>query len=132
MKNSCLFIIVLLLFSSCTFSFKRTVEGEGKAVSVSVEEFAGSILEPSIQLVDVRTPEEFEAGNIPGSVNIDVMTDHFAKDAQELLDKACTVAVYCRSGNRSKNASKILSKMGYDVIELDNGYKAWIEQFGGE
>lgn len=127
MKNSCLFIISLFLLSSCTFSFKRTVEGEGKAVSVSVEEFAGSISEPSIQLVDVRTPEEFLAGNIPGSVNIDVMTGHFAKDALEKLDKARTVAVYCRSGNRSKTASKMLAMMGYNVVELDKGYNAWVE-----
>ena len=95
--------------------------------SVSVETFADSISKPGVQLVDVRTPQEFEEGNIPGSVNIDVMTGHFGEDASKELDKAYTVAVYCRSGNRSKDAAKMLSLMGYNVVELDNGYKAWVE-----
>ena len=87
----------------------------------------GSISRPGVQLVDVRTPEEFNSGNIPGSVNIDVMTGHFGEEASGLLDKSRTVAVYCRSGNRSKNAAKVLSMMGYNVVELDSGYKAWSE-----
>jgi GntR family transcriptional regulator len=49
------------------------------------------------------------------------------EDAFKQLDKAYTVAVYCRSGNRSKDAAKMLSLMGYNVVELDNGYKAWVE-----
>ena len=120
-------LFIVFSLESCTFSFERKVEGEGEVHSVSVEAFADSISRPGVQLVDVRTPEEFNSGNIPGSVNIDVMTGHFGEEASGLLDKSRTVAVYCRSGNRSKNAAKMLSMMGYNVVELDSGYKAWQE-----
>lgn len=128
MKFGNLFLL-LIVFSleSCTFSFEKKVYGEGNINSVSVEAFADSISGAGVQLVDVRTPEEFNSGNIPGSVNIDVMTGHFGEEASGLLDKSRTVAVYCRSGNRSKNAAKVLSMMGYNVVELDSGYKAWQE-----
>ena len=128
MKFGNLFLLFIVFsLESCTFSFEKKVEGEGEVHSVSVEAFADSISRPGVQVVDVRTPEEFNSGNIPGSVNIDVMTGHFGEEASGLLDKSRTVAVYCRSGNRSKNAAKMLSMMGYNVVELDSGYKAWQE-----
>lgn len=128
MKFGNLFLLFIVFsLESCTFSFEKKVEGEGEVHSVSVEAFADSISRPGVQLVDVRTPEEFNSGNIPGSVNIDVMTGHFGEEASGLLDKSRTIAVYCRSGNRSKNAAKMLSMMGYNVVELDRGYKAWQE-----
>lgn len=128
MKFGNLFLLFIVFsLESCTFFFEKKVEGEGEVHSVSVEAFADSISRPGVQIVDVRTPEEFNSGNIPGSVNIDVMTGHFGEEASGLLDKSRTVAVYCRSGNRSKNAAKMLSMMGYNVVELDSGYKAWQE-----
>ncbi len=126
-KNVLYMLLTQLLFVSCTFSVEKKVYGEGEVNSVSVEAFADSISKAGVQLVDVRTPREFEEGNIPGSVNIDVMTGHFGEEACELLDKERTVALYCRSGNRSKNAAKVLSMMGYNVVELDKGYNAWVE-----
>ena len=121
---------LLLLTMSCTFKFSKDVHGEGKISSVPVSVFADSIDNPGVQLVDVRTPDEFSAGNIPGSVNIDVQTGHFGETAATMLDKAYTVAVYCRSGNRSKNAAKTLSMMGYNVVELDGGYNDWVKSYG--
>ena len=106
-------------------SFRKEVHGEGKITSLSVEAFADSISVQGVQLVDVRTPDEFNAGNIPGSINIDVMTGHFADEATACLDKERTVAVYCRSGNRSKTAARILAENGYEVIELGKGFRAW-------
>ena len=126
---SCM-LFLLLFTASCTLNFGKEVYGEGKVVSVTASVFADSIDNPGVQLVDVRTPDEFAAGNIPGSVNIDVLTGHFGETAATMLDKAYTVAVYCRSGNRSKNAAKTLSMMGYNVVELDGGYNAWVEYHG--
>ena len=125
-------MILLLLTASCTMKFSKETYGEGKILSVTASVFADSIDNPGVQLVDVRTPDEFAAGNLPGSVNIDVLTGHFGETAATMLDKAYTVAVYCRSGNRSKNAAKTLSMMGYNVVELDKGYKAWAEYHGGD
>ena len=120
-------VLLLLLTVSCTYNYSKKVYGEGKISSLSVSEFAATIASPDVQLVDVRTPDEFANGNIPGSVNIDVLTGHFSETASASLDKSRTVAVYCRSGNRSKNAAKVLSMMGYNVVELDKGYNAWVE-----
>ena len=123
-------MILLLLTASCTMKFSKETSGEGKILSVTASVFADSIDNPGVQLVDVRTPDEFAAGNIPGSVNIDVQTGHFGETAATMLDKAYTVAVYCRSGNRSKNAAKTLSMMGYNVVELDGGYNDWVKSYG--
>ena len=123
-------MILLLLTASCTMKFSKETYGEGKILSVTASVFADSIDNPGVQLVDVRTPDEYAAGNIPGSVNIDVLTGHFGETAATMLDKAYTVAVYCRSGNRSKNAAKTLSMMGYNVVELDGGYNDWVEYCG--
>ena len=122
---SCM-LFLLLFTASCTLNFGKEVYGEGKVVSVTVSVFADSIDNPGVQLVDVRTPDEFAAGNIPGSVNIDVLTGHFGETAATMLDRAYTVAVYCRSGNRSKNAAQVLSMMGYNVVELNGGYNEWV------
>ena len=69
-------------------------------------------------LLDVRRDDEFEEGHIPGAINIpneSIGTEEIA----ELLDKNQTIYVYCRSGNRSKQASQKLVDLGYtDVIEF--------------
>lgn len=123
-------LLAQLLFVSCTFSVEKKVYGKGEVNSVSVEAFVDSISKPGVQIVDVRTPEEFDAGNIEGSINIDVLTGRFGEEASALLDKTRTVALYCRSGNRSKDAAEMLSLMGYNVVELDKGYNAWLEVYG--
>lgn len=120
------FLSVLLMLVSCSLSVEKKVYGKGRVSSVSVEEFAAAIGREGVQLVDVRTAGEYAAGSIDGSINIDVNSGHFGADADSLLDKEQTVAVYCRSGRRSKKAAEILSMMGFDVVELDKGYNGWI------
>ncbi len=131
MRKKVLYMLLAqLLFVSCIFSVEKKVYGKGEVHSVSVEAFSDSISKPGAQIVDVRTPEEFDAGNIEGSINIDVLTGRFGEEASALLDKTRTVALYCRSGNRSKDAAEMLSLMGYNVVELDKGYNAWLEVYG--
>lgn len=95
--------------------------------SVGVDQFAETAKEPETQLVDVRTAEEHTAGHIPGSINIDVKSDNFIDEASRTLDKKRPVAVYCRSGRRSKNAAEQLAGKGFKVIELDSGYSGWVK-----
>ena len=121
-------VSLLLLLASCQFSYKKSVSGAGEIKSVAVEEFAKEISCSDVQLVDVRTPEEFAQGNIQGSVNIDVNSGHFGADADSLLDKQHKVAVYCRSGRRSKAAANVLVQEGYKVIELDKGIISWQQE----
>jgi rhodanese-related sulfurtransferase len=81
----------------------------------------------SMQLVDVRRPDEYAAGHINDALPINVEDADFIAQADSLLDKARPVAVYCRSGVRSKKAAEQLARKGYKVYDLDNGYKGWME-----
>lgn len=93
--------------------------------SLSVEQFADVITDPLVQRLDVRTPAEYSEGHIPGSLNINVLDPQFAVMADSLLQKEKPVALYCRSGRRSKKAAEILSQSGYKVFELGNGFNGW-------
>lgn len=76
-------------------------------------------------LIDVRTPEEFASGHIPGSVNIPV--DSLGQRLSEVpQDKP--VVLYCRSGNRSNQAAQILDQAGYTQIYDLGGIVTWQQQ----
>ncbi|WP_099464601.1 rhodanese-like domain-containing protein [Parabacteroides provencensis] len=79
----------------------------------------------SIQLVDVRHLEEYAAGHIGEAVNIDVWVDGFHQKADSLLDKSRPVAVYCKTGIRSKQAAYQLINKGYTLYNLKGGYEGW-------
>ena len=94
--------------------------------TVDVAEFAKAVSDTSYVVVDVRTPAEHAAGHIPGTqFNIDVLEDSYTKTALKVLPKDRPVALYCRSGNRSKNAARILAENGYQVLELGTGLRGW-------
>ena len=92
--------------------------------SVDAQQFAEVIADKDVQLVDARTPEEFSEGHIPGAVNMDVKSENF--DAQiAQLDSSRPVAVYCRSGRRSKLAAERTTNAGLQVTELADGILSW-------
>lgn len=82
-----------------------------------VEEFVSA----GFTLIDVRTPSEHSAGNIPGSRNIEVnvMREHI----EELKDKK--IIAFCQVGQRGHTASSLLQGYGIEVVNLDGGYKTW-------
>ena len=75
-------------------------------------------------ILDVRTPEEFADKHIPGAVNIPNETIT-AEEIPELPDKDQLILVYCRSGNRSKQASEKLADMGYTNVVEFGGINSW-------
>ena len=95
--------------------------------TVSAEEFASFIASPEVQRVDVRTLAEYSEGHIPGSLNINVLDKQFEAVADSLLQKDRPVALYCRSGKRSKKAARILSGKGFRIYELSTGFNGWKE-----
>ena len=96
--------------------------------SVGVEEFEKAVADSTYTVLDVRMPVEYEEGHIPGTdYNIDVLENDFTKKALKKLPKDRPVALYCRSGNRSKTAARILSENGYEVLELATGYLGWTD-----
>ncbi|MGL4292107.1 MAG: rhodanese-like domain-containing protein [Bacteroidales bacterium] len=92
--------------------------------SVDNATFAKTIANPQTQLIDVRTPAEFKTGHIPGAKNIDIKNNDFDKEITA-LHKNQPVAVYCRSGARSKVAARKLTEQGFQVVELDKGILNW-------
>lgn len=93
--------------------------------SLSVNDFDSFMKVGDVQRLDVRTLAEYSEGHIPGAININVLDNSFAAMADSTLRKDRPVALYCRSGKRSKKAAEILSKRGYKVYELDKGFNAW-------
>lgn len=78
-----------------------------------------------VQLVDVRTPEEFAEGHIEDARNIDFFASDFLVQFDR-YDKKKPLYIYCRSGNRSAKAAKLLQKAGFSmIVDLAGGFKAW-------
>lgn len=124
MKKSVFLIFALILVTTLSCS----KENKGFK-SVSVEEFTEIIKDSAnVIILDVRTIEEYANGHIEKSINIDVKQDNFEETAKNRLTKDKTIALYCRSGKRSKKAAEILTQNGYKVVELSSGYSSWQNQ----
>lgn len=95
--------------------------------NMNVAEFADYLKNDDVQLLDVRTPNEFSEGHISGAMNIDWYDDNFITDAVKSLDKTRPIAIYCRSGKRSAAAAQKLTEKGYKVTNLTGGIIAWDE-----
>ena len=118
MKNFSFIATILLIFSSCDNSVD-------KFEILEYMEFKNQIVN-NVQLVDVRTSEEFNAGHIEGAINIDFKNDEVFYQSFQRLDKKNPVYVYCRSGNRSKKSADKLLEMGFSrVYDLKGGYIDW-------
>lgn len=96
----------------------------GKFKSVDTVTFGAEISKPGVQVVDVRTLDEYNQGHIPGAVNMDVTSPEFDSLVQT-LDKERKVALYCRSGRRSKIAAERVASVGFRVVELEGGILSW-------
>jgi rhodanese-related sulfurtransferase len=89
------------------------------------EEFNSLLAETNGFLLDVRTPEEFEAGNIEGSVNINFYDENF-EEQLDSLDTMTPVFVYCKAGGRSAQARDILVEKDFiEVYNLSGGFSNW-------
>lgn len=120
-KISFLFLFSILVLSSCTAKEAKTKEAVVHTFkSVSMQEGLKLMAnDKNFILLDVRTPEEFVSGHIPGAVQL--TNETFTKeDAEKVIkNKERTVYVYCRSGRRSKQSSQKLVEFGYtNVIEI--------------
>jgi len=92
---------------------------------ISVEEMQSLLKIDDVQLVDVRTPEEFKAGYIANAQNIDYYSPTIDEDILK-LDKNKPVIVYCRSGKRSRDCSEKLLEAGFQKIyNLEGGIIQW-------
>lgn len=112
-------LLAMSVIGACT--------GTGVAVSPVGPAEASAVISASAEVVvlDIRTPEEFEAGIIEGAINIDFYEPSFASTL-DTLDKDAEYVVYCRSGNRSGQARQTFESLGFtNVTEIEGGILAW-------
>ena len=112
--------IFAMLFGSCQASQKiETVDS-----ATFKERISGA---SEVQLLDVRTAEEFAEGHLESAINIDVQGPSFTKKVSEQLDKSQPIYLYCRSGKRSMMAANELEKEGYSIVNLKDGILGWLD-----
>lgn len=117
MKKVIALIGSILLLAGCSSS--------SSAVDLGVKEFSAKVAEAGVITLDVRTPGEFMGGFIQGAQNIDFQSGNFENEIAA-LDKNATYAVYCRSGNRSGQAVKVMHDAGFhNVYNLNGGVIDW-------
>ncbi|NBV24004.1 MAG: hypothetical protein EBS05_19060 [Proteobacteria bacterium] len=92
---------------------------------VGVAEFEQLWRQKKYTVLDVRTAEEFQAGHIPGAVNLDVLDAGFEKKLAK-LNKGQTYLVHCAAGRRSANAADQMKDLGFrSVVDLTPGFNGW-------
>lgn len=130
MNQISLLFISFILLCSCSDAQVKSEGRESKKNStinkvVSPDKFKELMNNENVQLVDVRTAEEYKGGKIGNAINIDYYSSSF-KDEIAKLDKNRTVLVYCAAGGRSAKAAKIFSDMGFvEIYDLNGGYRNW-------
>jgi rhodanese-related sulfurtransferase len=79
------------------------------------------------QIIDIRTPREYQAGHLKNAILINFYDPNFAKNIEKAgLDKNRPVYIYCRSGNRTRNSVPIFQKLGFKhVVNLVYGINEW-------
>lgn len=115
-----IFVITLALG---VFSCAKKVESSVTVVTAAEKQV---ILElDDVQVIDVRTPEEFNAGHIKNAQNMDFYSPTF-DELIKTLDKEKPVILYCRSGVRSANSAEKMEAAGFKAIyDLKEGYSKW-------
>ncbi len=99
-----------------------TLSCQSKVIEVlTPQDFEAQITNKEVQLIDVRTPDEFNSGHIKNAKNIDFFSTQFS-DQFNKLNKDQPIYLYCRSGSRSRQASNKLEAMGFiKIYDLKGG-----------
>lgn len=127
-KSLILLAVLTIIAVSCAKIFSKGTKKTamiGTYANMGVDEFQTLIANPAVQLLDVRTQDEYDDGHIAGATLVDVNDTTFVDKAMAVLDPQRQVAVYCRSGRRSARAASLLTARGFKVTNLDGGVMAW-------
>jgi len=130
-------LIILFVLLPCLFTIffpeagkamtgKELVEEAKKGIkTISVAEAYSMFGKTGVVFLDVREPDEFKAGHIPGALHIPRGLLE-SQVEQQVSDKDITIVVYCRSGNRSALAAATLMKIGYrETLNMGGGFREW-------
>ena len=133
MKKILVLLLAMLLLTGCGSNGKQGATTEqtaedvgvkGEYVQISAEE-AKKLMdtEENFILLDVRTPQEYREGHIPGSQNVPLQQLDKVEEVTE--NKDTVLYVYCRSGARSRQAVSLLNHMGYTNVHNIGGIAAY-------
>ena len=118
-----LFLVVLL---GALISWGCQEKAGSQSKLITPQELQELSTMEGVQLVDVRTPEEYSEGYIEGFQNIDFLADTFEENIKK-LDKSKPVIVYCRSGKRSGRCARQMLEAGFEMIyDLEGGISKWM------
>ena len=108
------FVLVTVLIFAGNNNIISKKKGDEKIISnnISAEEMKKIISEKQVIILDVRTLEEFKEGHIEKAINIDFYSENFENNLNK-LDKTKKYIIYCRSGNRSGTALKIMEDLKF-------------------
>ncbi len=120
MKKLSALMLSVLLLAGCSaapkdIGYQQISSADAAALMESEENYI---------ILDVRTPEEFSGGHIPNAINIPNESIG-NEEIPQLPQKEQLILVYCRSGNRSKQASEKLAALGYTNIREFGGINSW-------
>lgn len=111
------------------FLFACQSNSQSNSVKLTPTEFDAKLkASPNAQLVDVRTPEEFQKGHLDGAVNINFYDTDFDQQIGK-LSKTNPIFVYCQAGGRSGKACTKLGGMGFkEIYDMIGGYGEWVKK----
>ena len=115
-----IFLVCFSTFISCgKAQTSQTTKLSAKESQTKLEQT------PTLQIIDVRTPEEFQNGHIKNAMNLNINGREFEKQS-ETLDKSKPILVFCLSGGRSKKAVQYFEKNGFqEIYEMPGGMLEW-------
>lgn len=115
-------VVLALALSGCGGGVPDDYAGEVDAAAAAELVERGEVL-----VLDIRTPEEFADGHLPGAVNIDYLAEDFAERLRK-LDRDREILMHCQSGGRSALSLSKFSELGFGKIHhFAGGYRAWEE-----
>ena len=116
-RSFTLLLALVLLLTTCAkaASYEQITQEEAKQIMDTTNGYI---------LLDTRTREEYDQSHIPGALLIP-HTEIAERAEEELPDKDQVILVYCRSGNRSKQASAALAELGYTNVKEFGGIHTW-------
>ncbi len=117
LKSATLATFILILFSACS--------SNGNIRDISANNLANQLERSDMLILDVRTPQEYTAGHVPGAINMPhTSVKSQLEKLQEYKDK--TIVIYCKSGRRAAMAKQTLVDAGFkQLLHLDGDMDGW-------
>lgn len=125
-KKQWLILFTGILLASLCSTICVLAQDNSAGKTVSQKRFQRLMTKKNTVLLDVRTPDEYKAGHIPGSLQIDVLKVGDFKKQVSGLEKTKTYLLYCHSGKRSKQALTLMKEAGFTKLyDLEGGFSNW-------